>query len=265
MSGNNEVPGRTVVMKATMILDAFAGNRVAMSLSDLARATGLPPSTVHRIAGELVTWGGLERTPSGDYAVGIRLWEIAARSRRSYGLRETAMPFLQGLFDLTRQHVQLAVMDGSDALLIEKISAAHAIDTIGRVGGRLPLHASAVGKTLLASSPADVQSRILGRSLVAYTPLTLTSARGLRRELAETRRRGFALATEEMSLGAVSCAAPIIGPAHEVVAAVSVVMSADDGPGRKWSAAVMAAAFGIARALIQHRPHAAISAQLTGT
>jgi DNA-binding IclR family transcriptional regulator len=265
MSGNNEVPGRTVVTKAAMILDAFAGNRIAMSLSELARATGLPSSTVHRIAGELVAWGGLERTLSGDYAVGIRLWEIAARSRRSYGVRETAMPFLQGLFDLTRQHVQLAVLDGSDALLIEKISAAHAIGTIGRVGGRLPLHASAVGKALLASSPADVQSRILARPRVVYTPFTLTSARALRHELAETRRRGFALVTEELSLGAVSCAAPIMGAAHDLVAAVSVVMPTSDGPGRKWSTAVMAAAFGIARALAQHRPPSAISAHLTGT
>lgn len=154
MSGNNGVPGLTVVAKASMILDAFAGNRIAMSLSELARATGLPSSTVHRIARELVAWGGLERTDRGDYAVGIRLWEIAARSRRSYGLRETAMPFLQGLFDLTRQHVQLAVLDGTDALLVEKISAARAVETVGRVGGRLPLHASAVGKALLASAPA---------------------------------------------------------------------------------------------------------------
>ncbi|HKS47504.1 MAG TPA: IclR family transcriptional regulator [Amycolatopsis sp.] len=264
MSGNNEVPGRTVVTKASMILDAFAGNRVSLSLSDLARATGLPSSTVHRIARELVTWGGLERTPEGNYAVGIRLWEIAARSRRNYGLRETAMPFLHGLFDLTRQHVQLAVMDGADALLIEKISAAHAVGTIGRVGGRLPLYASAVGKALLASSPAETQERILARRLPAYTPSTLTSARALRRELAETRRRGFALANEEMSVGAVSCAAAIPGPGREAVAAISVVMPAGEVPPRTWSPAVRAAAFGIARALCQQRPQPVISAQLTG-
>ena len=265
MSGNNEVPGRTVVTKASMILDAFAGNRVSLSLSDLARAAGLPSSTVHRIAGELVEWGGLERTPGGDYTVGIRLWEIAARSRRSYGLRETAMPFLQGLFDLTRQHVQLAVMDGADALLIEKISAANAVSTIGRVGGRLPLHATAVGKALLAAAPGETQERILARPLPAYTPLTVTSARALRRELAGTRRRGFALANEEMSIGAVSCAAPIPGRGQQVVAAISVVIPAGETPPHKWSAAVRAAAFGVARALAQHRPQPLISAQLTGS
>lgn len=264
MSGNNEVPGRTVVMKAAMILDSFAGNRLAMSLSELARATGLPSSTVHRLANELVAWGGLERTESGGYAVGIRLWEIAARSRRSYGLRETARPFLQRLFDLTRQHVQIAVMDGTDALLIEKISAAQAVDTIGRVGGRLPLHASAVGKVLLAWSPAALQSQVLARPLVAYTPMTIISAAALRRELTATRQRGFALALEEMSIGAVSCAAPVIGPDQNVVAAISVVMPATEVPPHKWGHAVMTSAFGIARAYAQQRPQPALSAHLTG-
>lgn len=264
MSGNNEVPGRTVVEKATMILDAFAGNRVAMSLSELSRSTGLPSSTVHRITRELVEWGGLERASGGDYVVGIRLWEIAARSGRSYGMRETAMPFLQGLFDLTRQHVQLAVKDGRDALLIEKISAGGAVGTIGRVGGRLPLHSSAVGKALLAWSPPEEQADVLSRPLAAYTPATVTSARDLRRELAETRRRGFALAVEEMSVGAISCAAPITGPGSEVIAAVSVVMPCDGRPARTWSQAVRAAAFGIGRALTQRRPPRAISALRTG-
>ena len=265
MSGNNEVPGRTVIRKASMILDAFAGNRMSLSLADLARVTGLPSSTVHRIARELVEWGGLERTPRGDYMVGIRLWEIAARSRRSYGLRETAMPFLQGLFDLTRQHVQVAVIDGADALLVEKISAPGAVRTIGRVGGRLPLHASAVGKALLAFSPADTQERILARDLPAYTPLTLTCARVLRRELAETRLSGIALVHEEMTIGAVSCAAPILGPRHEVVAAISVVTPVGDESPRKWSTAVRAASFGIARALSRDQPQPVISAYLTGS
>ncbi|WP_181802844.1 IclR family transcriptional regulator [Streptomyces shenzhenensis] len=251
-------------MKAAMILDAFAGNRLALSLSDLARATGLPSSTVHRIANELVTWGGLERTASGGYAIGIRLWEISARSHRSYGLRELAMPFLQGLFDLTRQHVQIAVMDGGDALLIEKISAAHAVDTIGRVGGRLPLHASAVGKALLAWSPREVQERFLTSQPAAYTQFTIISTSTLRNELTKTRHRGFSLADEELSMGAVSCAAPILGPDQDVVAAVSVVMPAGEVPPQKWSQAVMAAGFGISRAFAQRRPQPALSARLTG-
>lgn len=264
MSGNNSGPRRTVLAKATSILDAFAGNRVTMSLSDLARATGLPASTVHRLAGELVAWGGLERTEDGGYAVGLRLWEIGARSRCSHRLRESALPFLQDLFDLTRQHVQLAVIDGNDVLLIEKISDPRAVGTVGRPGGRLPLHATAVGKALLAASGPDFQASILSRPLIAYTPHTVTSAHALSRELAEARERGFALSTEELTLGVVSCASVIASPGLAPTAAISVVMPADCGPPRRWAHSVTTTAAAIGRVLVQRRGSVAISAQLTG-
>ncbi|WP_280426652.1 IclR family transcriptional regulator [Nocardia carnea] len=264
MAGNNSRSGTTVLEKVTKILEAFAGNRVTMTLSELSRATDLPASTVHRLAGELVTWGGLERTEEGEYAVGLRLWEIAARSPRSLDLRESAMPFLQDLFDDTRQHVQLAVLDGSDALLLEKISGPHAIYTIGRPGGRLPLHASAVGKVLLATSSAECQERFLARRLTAYTPQTITSARTLVRQLAHVRDRGFAVSAEELSSGVVSCAAAVTGPGQEPLGAVSVLMPAESGPPRRWSQVVTAAAAAISGALLQRRSAPAISARLTG-
>ncbi|MBT2269956.1 IclR family transcriptional regulator [Rhodococcus qingshengii] len=260
MSGRNRHIGSSVLTKATSILDAFAGDRVEMSLADLARVTDLPPSTVHRLAAELVQWGGLERTEAGGYAVGIRLWEVAARSRRSYGLRDTAMPFLQGLYDLTRQHVQLAVVDGSDVLLIEKISAARAVETVGRAGGRLPLHASAVGRSLLAFSTAEFQTRILGGPLHGLTSSTTTSPALLRQQLAAIRRSGHAVVVDEVTAGVASCAAPILDASGSSVAAVSVVIPASKDSPAVWSNAVMTAAFGISRALTQQRISGPISA-----
>lgn len=118
MAGNNTVPGRTMVSKVATILDAFAGDRTELSLSDILRSTSLPASTTHRLVKELVSWGGLERTAQGQYPVGLRLREIAARSGRSYGFRDVAMPHLKWLYDLTHEHVQLAVLDGRDALLV---------------------------------------------------------------------------------------------------------------------------------------------------
>ncbi|MFC9664077.1 IclR family transcriptional regulator [Nocardia sp. NPDC127606] len=250
--------------KATSILDAFAGNRVSMSLSDLARATGLPASTVHRLGGELVAWGGLERTEDGGYAVGLRLWEISTRSWYSHGLREVSMPYLRDLFDLTRQHVQLAVIDGNDVLLIEKISDPRAVGTVGKPGGRLPLHATAIGKALLAASDLDVQANILGRPLVAYTPNTVTAARILSREVAQARDRGFALSSEELTEGVVSCAAAVVGLGAVSAAAISVVMPANSGPPRRWAHSVTTAAAAIGRALSQKKGSAAIGPQRTG-
>src|SRR5262249_28741656 len=93
-------------------------DRAELSLAELCRRTGLPSSTAHRLAAELLRHQILERSATGRYLVGIRLWEISARSLRSSGLRESAMPFLQEFYDATQEHVQLAVLDGDDALII---------------------------------------------------------------------------------------------------------------------------------------------------
>ena len=265
MSGSGAAPGTSVVSKVSRILDAFSGNRTSLSLSDLARAAGLSPSTIHRLVGELVAWGALERTSDGTYTVGLRLWEIAARTPGSNELRERAMPFLVELLEITRQHVQLAVISDKDALLIEKLSSPYSVETIGRVGGRLPLHASAVGKVLLAASSTEFQSGVLSQRLVAYTPHTLTSRRALLGEIGDIRDRGFGLSTEEMSIGAVSCAAAIVPHANQVVGAISVVMPTAAGPPRRWAQAVMNASWNLSRALASSpRGTQAISAQLTG-
>ncbi len=262
MAGNHATPGRPVTAKVAAILQAFAADRGELTLSGLCRRTGLPSSTVHRLCRELLAHGILERSPAGGYLVGLRLWEISARSPRGSGLRDAAMPFLQDLYEATQQHVQLAVLDGDDALIVEKISARHAVPTVGRAGGRLPLHASGVGKAILAHADPLVQERILAGPLPRYTPETITSGRELRAVLAQIRRDRTAYCHEEVTAGAVSCAAPI--PAHDraLVAAVSVVVGAGTDV-TMLAAAVRTAAHGIGRQLRTagiHRPPSAAGA-----
>jgi DNA-binding IclR family transcriptional regulator len=266
MAGNQASPGRPVAAKVAAILTAFAGDRAELPLSELCRRTGLPSSTVHRLGRELLAAGILERSPAGGYLVGIRLWEISARSPRSSGLRDVAMPFLQDLYEATQQHVQLAVLDGDDALIVEKISGRQAVPTVGRAGGRLPLHASGVGKAILAHASPQLQERVLAGPLPRYTPATITRSRELREALAQIRRDGTAYCHEELTAGAVSCAAPVraadssLMADSSLVAAVSVVVSADTGVA-VLAAAVRTAAHGIARELravgIQRPPSAA--------
>jgi DNA-binding IclR family transcriptional regulator len=226
MAGNQAAPGRSVAGKVASILEAFAEDRAELSLAELCRRTGLPSSTAHRLAAELLRHQILERSATGRYLVGIRLWEISARSLRSSGLRESAMPFLQDLYDATQEHVQLAVLDGDDALIIEKISGRRAVPTIGRAGGRLPLHASGVGKAILAHADPSLQQRILAGPLPRFTPKTVTSSSELRAVLAQIRRERTAYCHEELTAGAVSCAAPIVSRDLAMVAAVSVVVTA---------------------------------------
>jgi DNA-binding IclR family transcriptional regulator len=265
MAGGARVPGKSVTGKAFALLDAFAGDRAELTLAELCRATGLPASTAHRLTGELVRWGGLQRMPDGRYRVGLRLWEIATRSPGSQGLREVAMPYLQDLYDVTKEHVQLAVPDGAEVLIVEKISERSAVGTVGRAGGRLPLHASAVGKAILAFSDVPTQEAVLAGELDAYTARTHTSGARLRTELAHVRRVGFALSEEELTVGAVSCAAPVLDAGGAVIAAVGVVVAGGAGVASGWAGAVRTAASGISRRLRSDPPLQPLRARPTRT
>ena len=194
--------GRSVTSKVVAILDAFSADTPRLSLQGLAERTGLPQSTTYRLACELVEWGGLERG-SGGYQIGLRLWEIGELARRGEQLRDVALPFMHDLYDATHENVHLAVLDGREALYIEKISGRRAAHVVTRRGGSLPLHATGVGKVLLAYAPEELVSKVLSNDLKRYTPHTIVAPGQLRRKLSQVRRTGLAFAIEEMSFGSV--------------------------------------------------------------
>lgn len=257
-----DVPS-SVTGRVLSILSAFTADADALSLTAISRATGLPLSTVHRLVHELAEWGALERHDDGHYRVGLRLWEVGALAPRSLGLRERAMPFLEDLYEATRQNVQLAVRDGVEVVYVERLAHPDAVRVYTRVGGRMPLHATAVGHVLLAYAPASVQERILGAPLAALTAKTPVDPVALRRALAAVRREGIAVCDGMVDPIALSVAAPVRDHHDRVTAALSVVVpSPAAGAGgvesRSVVPAVRAAARGISRALgspaAQRRP-----------
>lgn len=262
MAGNNSTPGQSVSAKMFLVLDAFAGERTVLSMSDIARFTGLPTSTVHRLLQDLVAWGGLERTSGGEYGIGVRLWEIAARSNRSYGLREAAMPFLQSLWETTKAHVLLGVLDGTEALLIERVAGTRGVPAAGRAGGRLPLHASSSGKVLLAYAEPGIRDAVLALPLARYTPNTITNPEVLRLELERIRRDGVATSENELTPGSVSCAAPVFGPPEVGIAAVSLLSSPGARDSKEMKLLVQMAARGLSHALAGSHAAASISPRL---
>jgi DNA-binding IclR family transcriptional regulator len=240
--------GRSVTSKVVAILDAFSADSPRLSLHGLSERTGLPQSTTYRLASELVEWGGLERT-SGGYQIGLRLWEIGELARRGEQLRDVAQPFMQDLYDATRENVHLAMLDGREALYIEKISGRRAARVVTRRGGRLPLHATGVGKALLAYAPEELVSEILSSDLKRYTAHTVVAPGLLRQQLSEVRRTGLAFAQEEMSLGSVSVAAPILLAPQTAVAALAVVVRSSRKDVQRLAPAVRATANSLARIL----------------
>lgn len=241
-------PGVSVTARVLRLLAAFTPEAPELTLSQLSRRSGIPLSTAHRIVDELLRWGAVERDADGRYRIGLRLWELGALAPRGVGLREAAMPFLEDLYEATHENVQLAVLEGTEALYVERISGRDAVNILTRVGGRLPLHATGVGLVLLAHAEPALQEEILAGPLRRFTDKTITSPQVLRRVLADIRRSQFAVTDGQVELIALSVAAPIYGPTDEVVAALSIVVPAQRRP-EAFVPAVRAAARGVSRVL----------------
>src|SRR5690349_2554936 len=121
--------GPSVTGRALSILDTFSAERPVLTLSEISRRSGLPLTTTHRLVAELSRWGALEQTDAG-YHIGLRLWEVASLVPQQVGLREAAMPFLEDVYEATRENVQLAVLDGTDVVYLERISGRHAVHVV---------------------------------------------------------------------------------------------------------------------------------------
>ena len=249
MAGRTARPGQSVTSRALAILDTFDISHTNQSLSDIARRAGLPLPTAYRLVGELVAWRGLARRDDGRYEIGIRLWEVGLIGPLHLRLREVALPFLQTLYEATRENVHLAIRDGNEVLYVEKLAGHRSVPIISRNGGRLPLHATGVGKALLAHESPEFLRDYLSRPLKRPTCYTIVEPGRLVADLEHTVKRGYAVTTEEMTLGTCSVAAPILDRAGRPVAAVgAVVHSVRVDPG-KLAPLIRLAAEGIAARL----------------
>lgn len=251
MAGNSRDSGRSVTARALSVLTAFDAEHARLTLTAIARRADIPLATAHRLVRELEMWGALERDHEGRYAVGLRLWEIGLLAPVNSRLREAALPHLQELCQNTHENVHLAVRDGVDAMYVEKLTTPRAVSIVSRAGGRLPLHATGVGKVLLAHAPAAAVHECCELGLTRHTPYTITEPGRLGRELQAVRARGFAQANEEMTLGNCSVAVPVQDADGTVVAALGVVTHSTRAEVAKLVKPLFPAAEGIAQRLAE--------------
>lgn len=254
MAGNTSTPGATVSSRLLAVVRAFDDKHRSLSLTEIARRAGLALPTAHRLVGQLVGEGALDRC-DGNYVVGRLLWEVGLLAPMQAELREVAEPFLHDVYAATLATVHLAVRDGDEVLYLQRVSGRASVPIVSGVGSRLPMHATGVGKVLLAHAPQDVQRRVLG-SLTRVTPYTITQPAILRAQLDRVRRDGFATTFEEMSLGGCSLAVPICrGTAAtadteaNVVAAIGVVVQTLKRDRQRLLGALQVASRGISRLL----------------
>ena len=236
----------SMAARTLSVLGAYDTDHPRRTLSELARATGLPLSTTHRLVAELVAWGALARRRDGRYEIGRRIWDLGLLAPVSLGLRDIALPFLQDISAATGENAHLAVLDGTSALYVERISGSRAVPIVSRSGSRLPLHATGVGKVLLAHADDDLVAQALSGAR-RTTPYTVVAPGVLRRQLADVRRRGYALTSEEMTLGTRSVAVPVTDGRGHVVAALGIVAGSSRRDLTRLVPALAVAARGIAR------------------
>ncbi len=233
--------------RGVQILQAFRPHGGTLTLSRLVERTGLPKATVHRLAEELVELGLLERQAVG-YRPGLELFELGELIAAKADLREVALPFLQDLYEATHETVHLGIRDGLDVVYAEKIRGHGGVDVPSRVGGRLPLSSTGVGKALLAYAPPDVVESVFSRPLRCLTIHSVADPVALGEELKEIRRTGVAREHEEAALGVVCVAAPVI-VSGEAVAGISVAIPTDRAGVAGLTPVVRAISLALARTL----------------
>ncbi|MFD4570928.1 IclR family transcriptional regulator [Streptomyces sp. NPDC058417] len=233
--------------KAAMIVECFSPSGGPYRLSELAARTGLPKATVHRLAADLVRLGWLERG-GPQYRLGAKLFELGSLVPRRRDLRETALPFLQDLFEATRETVHLGVREGAEVVYLERIHGHEALQLPSRIGGSLPLTCTGVGKALLAFSDPGLTEEVLAGPLPRLTPHSITDPARLRGALEKTRVSGLAYEEQEAEPG-VSCIAAPVFAGGSTVAALSVAVPCARFRPAHLAPAVRTAALGLSRVL----------------
>jgi DNA-binding IclR family transcriptional regulator len=240
-------PGPSAADRIFEVLETCARAGRPLTLAQLVERTGLPKSTLHRACWKLVALGALDETERG-FRIGTRLFALASAHPDLRRLRAASAPYLHVLCARSGWIANLATRSGDRALLLEEqYHTPHR--TPKMIGTTLPLHATAVGKALLAHAPPEeIDATIARAGLRAFTGHTIVRPQLLLAQLETIRGRGYALSCEEWRNGAAGVAAPVVVDG-EVVASIALVGPPDRAVLRQLAGPVLLAAARLARAL----------------
>ncbi|SFS43411.1 IclR family transcriptional regulator [Saccharopolyspora flava] len=198
-------------------LMADAGGEVA--LSELADKSGLPLPTIHRIIRTLVNSGYARQQPSRRYALGPRLIRLGETASRALG--SWARPYLAELTEVTGESANMAVLDGTQIVYVAQVPSPHSMRMFTEVGRRVDAHATAVGKAVMATMPADEVTQLLSRTAMnPQTERTITDVESMQEELGRIREQGYAVDDGEQEVG-VRCYAVAV-PGAPAGAGISI-------------------------------------------
>jgi DNA-binding IclR family transcriptional regulator len=225
----NDKTSIQVIERMASLLDALARHPDPVSLKELSAATGLHPSTAHRILNDLVLKRFVDRAEAGSYRLGMRLLELGNIVKSRLDVRETALDFMRALHRKTSQTVNLSVRQGDEIVYIDRsYSERSGMQVVRAIGGRAPLHLTSTGKLFLSiDDPKTVRAYATRTGLAGHNKNSITDLAKLERELSLVRSRGYARDNEELELGVRCIAAGIHDDSGKLVAGLSISAPAD--------------------------------------
>lgn len=220
--------GVQVIRRMADLLDALAAEDGAASLKALALETGLHASTAHRILATLQEIGYVERGGNGEYQLGVRLLQLGNRVRMHMDLRREAIPVMESLRDRVGETVNLTVREGDDVVYIERVSGTRNMRVELVIGGRAPLHVTAVGKLFLAEEGAAAVPGFVRRTgLPAYTAASIRDAAQLSVQVEDARLAGYARDRQETETGVACIGAAVRDGQGRMIAGLSISAPAE--------------------------------------
>jgi len=220
------------VDRALDILEAFNYNEEELGVTELSQKLNLHKNNVFRLLATLETRGYIEQDEkTGNYRLGIKIFEVANVFLHHLGLRRQARPILEELVSKCNETAYLAVTEGTDVVYVLMQETTHTVRVIPRLGHRLPAYCTASGKIQLAYESQDhLHELFKGHPLPKRTANTINDLDRLLEQFAQVARQGFALDNEELEEGVCCVAAPVRDYTHKVVAAVAL-----SGPASRFS------------------------------
>lgn len=215
--------GLKSLVKIVRILDCFSTTRRSLSLTELCAATGYPRSTTHRLISSMREVGLLHQERQRDsYRLGLKLFELGNIVLANMDLHREARRHVEALSRISGQLVHLALFDGRQAVVIHRVDSTPEGGSPPTLVEAAPVHCTSVGKAILAFQPAEVVEAIIKAGLKSFTDKTITSAKKLQAELAQIRKRGYAVDDGEHQPGLRCIGAPIRDNTRRVIAGLSI-------------------------------------------
>lgn len=246
----NSNSGDSVVDRVLRLIAAFPAGVTSLPLSELAARAELPLTTAHRLVRQLAGHGLLDVGPGGSVSLGLRLWEIVNRNSPTLELRQAALPFMEDIQHVLNQNVNLAVLDGWEALFVERLSRRGSVANRAQVAGRMPVHVSSAGLVLMAHQPHAVQIDYLERF---SDPAGKVGVEELRTLLGEAAHQGYAQLAGVVDPDTWGIAVPVLDRRKRAVAALGVVVPLREVRLQALVPALQTAARGIGRRLGEPR------------